>query len=45
MKEVICGIYEIVNKVNGEKYVGQSVDIYKRWKQHRNELKVDVANT
>ena len=29
MKEIICGIYEIVNKVNGKKYIGQSIDIYK----------------
>ena len=36
--EKVCGIYCIENKVNGKKYVGQSIDIYKRWKQHRNEL-------
>lgn len=28
------GIYLITNKLNGKKYVGQSVDIEKRWKQH-----------
>lgn len=38
MKEVICGIYEIVNKTNGKKYIGQSVNIKKRWNRHRTEL-------
>jgi hypothetical protein len=28
------GIYLIVNKLNGHKYVGRSVDITNRWKQH-----------
>lgn len=30
-----CGIYKIVNKINGKIYVGQSVDIEKRWGEHR----------
>lgn len=29
-----CGIYKITNVVNGKTYVGQSVDIAERWKQH-----------
>ena len=33
-KEKICGIYCIENKVNGKKYIGQSIDIYNRWKKH-----------
>ena len=37
--EVISGIYEIVNTVNGKRYVGSSKDIYGRWVQHQNELK------
>lgn len=36
--EVICGIYCIENLVNNKKYIGQSIDIYRRWKDHRNEL-------
>ena len=28
----ICGIYKITNKINGKCYIGQSIDIIKRWK-------------
>lgn len=31
---VHCGIYKITNLANGMCYVGQSVDIANRWKQH-----------
>ena len=30
----MTGIYKIMNKLNGKVYVGQSVDIVERWKQH-----------
>lgn len=33
-----CGIYKIVNNINGKIYIGQSVEIEKRWKRHINEL-------
>ena len=29
-----CGIYKITNKINGHYYVGQSVDIKKRFREH-----------
>ena len=29
-----CGIYSITNKTTGKMYIGQSVNIEKRWKQH-----------
>ena len=29
-----CGIYKITNLITDECYVGQSVDIYKRWSDH-----------
>lgn len=41
MKEVICGIYCIENKVNGKKYIGQSVNIYNRWSDERRLLNKD----
>lgn len=31
----MIGIYKITNKTNGKIYVGQSIDIEERWKQHR----------
>ena len=34
-EKVICGIYQIKNKINGKSYIGQSKDIYNRWKQHK----------
>ena len=38
-RRVICGIYMILNKVNNKVYIGQSVDIYKRWAKHKRELR------
>jgi group I intron endonuclease len=36
---VLCrktiGIYKITNKTNGKSYIGQSVDIKRRWAEHR----------
>lgn len=34
----MTGIYCIENQKNGKKYVGQAVNIEKRWRQHRNKL-------
>jgi len=31
-----CGIYKIHHKDTGKSYVGLSVDIFKRWKEHSN---------
>lgn len=36
--DIVCGIYCIENISNHKKYIGQSVNIYQRWKNHRNEL-------
>ena len=38
MRDVICGIYEIVNIINQKRYIGQSTDIYHRWSCHKCEL-------
>lgn len=37
MAKIICGIYKITNQVNGKCYIGQSINIEKRWKQHRQQ--------
>lgn len=29
-----CGIYKITNNINGKIYIGQSIDIERRFKQH-----------
>lgn len=34
-----CGIYKIENKINGHCYIGQSINIIQRWKDHRKEAK------
>ena len=32
------GIYKITNKVNGKVYIGESLDLERRWKEHLLEL-------
>lgn len=39
MKERLCGIYKITCSKNNVCYIGQSVDIYKRWSKHKAKLK------
>lgn len=34
-REKICGIYRIENLINHKNYIGQSVDIYERWTEHK----------
>ena len=34
MTDDICGIYLITNTINGHMYVGQSIDIHRRWREH-----------
>lgn len=33
-KDTACGIYKITNQMTGQSYIGKSVDIKKRWKDH-----------
>ena len=35
------GIYKIENKINNKKYIGQSINIEKRWKEHQYLLKMN----
>lgn len=32
--KTVCGIYKITNQTTNECYIGQSVDVYKRWCDH-----------
>lgn len=32
--KTVCGIYKITNQETNESYIGQSVDVSKRWKDH-----------
>ena len=38
MNKIMCGIYIIKNMVNNKVYIGQSVNIDKRWYDHINAL-------
>lgn len=35
--EKICGIYKITNQVNGKVYIGQSINIKRRWANHEKD--------
>ena len=35
MRDIICGIYRIHNNLNNKDYIGQAIDIYQRWRQHK----------
>lgn len=35
----MIGIYKITNQINGKIYIGQSIDIQQRWKQHKQQVK------
>lgn len=34
----VCGIYAIKNTINGKLYIGQSLDVLQRWRQHKHRL-------
>ena len=35
----MIGIYKITNKINGQSYIGLSVDIEERWYKHKKNYK------
>ena len=40
----MIGIYKITNQINGKVYIGQSIDIQYRWKQHKQQAKNNRKN-
>lgn len=34
----MIGIYKITNKITGKSYIGQSIDIKRRWREHINRI-------
>ena len=45
-KKIICGIYKITNLLTEQCYIGQSVNIADRWKQHcKCGLGIDASST
>lgn len=41
----MIGIYQIKNKINGHSYIGQSINIEKRWKRHISDSKNTASNS
>jgi group I intron endonuclease len=39
MNEPVGGIYEIVNTLNGKRYVGSAVNFTARWREHQRQLR------
>lgn len=35
------GVYQITNEVNGKRYIGSAVNMDKRWKEHRRDLRAN----
>ena len=40
----ICGIYKITNQLNNKPYIGQSIDIARRWSEHKSRAFEKNAN-
>jgi len=45
MSKSISGIYAIVNKVTGKKYIGSAVNLQQRWRVHRHELRKGIHHS
>lgn len=41
MENAVCGIYCIENTITSKKYIGQAINIRKRWQDHKSELRND----
>ena len=42
--DTMCGVYKITNTINGKVYIGQSINIKTRWKEHINSLRRGDSN-
>ena len=40
----MCGVYKIVNTVNGKIYIGSSKNIDRRWNEHIRVLELNAHN-
>ncbi|MDD4156596.1 MAG: GIY-YIG nuclease family protein [Candidatus Cloacimonetes bacterium] len=38
MKEKIIGVYQIINLINDKTYIGSSIDVKNRWREHKTDL-------
>ncbi|HOJ02092.1 MAG TPA: NUMOD3 domain-containing DNA-binding protein [Anaerolineaceae bacterium] len=38
----LSGVYEIVNTVNGHRYIGSSANISKRWNEHKRKISASL---
>lgn len=36
--DALCGVYKITNDINGKVYIGQSINVKARWKDHEHSL-------
>ena len=43
MKNNICGIYSITRKSTGQIYIGQSIDIKRRFEEHKRGMHVPIS--
>jgi group I intron endonuclease len=43
--DALCGVYKITNVINGKVYIGQSINIKARWKDHVNSLNRKDSNS
>lgn len=42
IKYMTCGIYLIKNNISKKEYIGQSINIEKRWKDHKKDLRNNI---